>query len=44
MTSCRFRGLNIWKAAPLVIEKLREHGCLFATHDITHSYSALLAP
>ncbi len=33
-----FGGLNIWKAAPLVIEKLREHGRLFATHDITHSY------
>jgi isoleucyl-tRNA synthetase len=33
-----FGGLNIWKAAPLVIEKLREHGRLFSTHDITHSY------
>jgi isoleucyl-tRNA synthetase len=33
-----FGGLNIWKAAPLVIDKLREHGRLFATHDITHSY------
>ena len=33
-----FGGLNIWKAAPLVIEKLREHGRLFATHDILHSY------
>jgi isoleucyl-tRNA synthetase len=33
-----FGGLNIWKAAPLVIEKLREHGRLFATHDIVHSY------
>ena len=33
-----FGGLNIWKAAPLVIDKLREHGRLFATHDIAHSY------
>jgi len=33
-----FGGLNIWKAAPLVIDKLREHGRLFATHDILHSY------
>jgi len=33
-----FGGLNIWKAAPLVIEALREAGRLFATHDIVHSY------
>ncbi|MEP6965665.1 MAG: class I tRNA ligase family protein, partial [Polaromonas sp.] len=33
-----FGGLNIWKACPLVIEKLREHDRLFATHDILHSY------
>ncbi|MEO8013128.1 MAG: isoleucine--tRNA ligase [Polaromonas sp.] len=33
-----FGGLNIWKAAPLVIDKLREHNRLFATHDIVHSY------
>ena len=33
-----FGGLNIWKAAPLVIEKLQEHGRLFATESITHSY------
>jgi len=33
-----FGGLNIWKAAPLVIEKLREQSRLFATHDIVHSY------
>ena len=33
-----FGGLNIWKAAPLVIEKLREHGRLFATENISHSY------
>ena len=33
-----FGGLNIWKAAPLVIDKLREQDRLFATHDIVHSY------
>jgi isoleucyl-tRNA synthetase len=33
-----FGGLNIWKAAPLVIEALRDAGRLFATHDIVHSY------
>jgi isoleucyl-tRNA synthetase len=33
-----FSGLNIWKAAPLVIEKLREHDRLFATENIVHSY------
>ena len=33
-----FGGLNIWKAAPLVIDKLREHNRLFATETITHSY------
>ncbi|MFZ3140063.1 isoleucine--tRNA ligase [Polaromonas sp.] len=33
-----FGGLNIWKAAPLVIERLAEHGRLFATETITHSY------
>jgi len=33
-----FGGLNIWKAAPLVIDKLREHGRLFTTLDIAHSY------
>ncbi len=33
-----FGGLNIWKAAPLVIDKLREHDRLFATYDIVHSY------
>ncbi len=33
-----FGGLNIWKAAPLVIEKLRQHERLFATENITHSY------
>ena len=33
-----FGGLNIWKAAPLVIERLQEHNRLFATENITHSY------
>ena len=33
-----FGGLNIWKAAPLVIDVLRGHGRLFATETITHSY------
>ena len=33
-----FGGLNIWKAAPLVLDKLRDHGRLFATENILHSY------
>ncbi|MCY7369713.1 MAG: isoleucine--tRNA ligase, partial [Polaromonas sp.] len=33
-----FGGLNIWKAAPLIIDTLREHGRLFATENIQHSY------
>ncbi|HYW56762.1 MAG TPA: isoleucine--tRNA ligase [Polaromonas sp.] len=33
-----FGGLNIWKAAPLVIEALRDAGSLFGTENITHSY------
>ncbi len=33
-----FGGLNIWKAAPLIIDKLREHDRLFATQNIEHSY------
>ena len=33
-----FGGLNIWKAAPLVIDKLRAHDRLFATVNIEHSY------
>jgi isoleucyl-tRNA synthetase len=33
-----FGGLNIWKACPIVIETLREHGRLFATENIVHSY------
>ncbi len=33
-----FGGQNIWKAAPVIIDTLREHGRLFATETITHSY------
>ena len=33
-----FGGLNIWKANPVVIEKLREVGSLLADAKINHSY------
>ena len=33
-----FGGMHIWKAAPVVLETLREHGRLLATQDIVHSY------
>ena len=33
-----FGGLNIWKAAPLVIDKLKGAGRLMTTETITHSY------
>jgi isoleucyl-tRNA synthetase len=33
-----FGGENIWKAAPKVIEVMREAGRLFATEPLTHSY------
>ena len=33
-----FGGLNIWKACPVIIDTLREHDRLMATHEITHSY------
>ena len=33
-----FGGLNIWKAAPLIIETIRDAGRLFATETISHSY------
>jgi isoleucyl-tRNA synthetase len=33
-----FGGLNIWKAVPVIIEKIKEAGRLFATETITHSY------
>jgi isoleucyl-tRNA synthetase len=33
-----FGGLNIWKACPVIIESLREHGRLMATQPIVHSY------
>jgi isoleucyl-tRNA synthetase len=33
-----FGGQNIWKAAPVIVDALRDAGRLMATHDITHSY------
>ncbi len=33
-----FGGMNIWKAAPEILAKLREVGCLMADAKITHSY------
>ena len=33
-----FGGQHIWKAAPVIIDTLREAGRLFATQAITHSY------
>ncbi|MDD5335963.1 MAG: isoleucine--tRNA ligase [Rhodoferax sp.] len=33
-----FGGMNIWKAAPLVIDALRDAGRLFASSDLVHSY------
>ncbi len=33
-----FGGLNIWKANPLVVDKLREVGALFHVEKFTHSY------
>ena len=33
-----FGGMHIWKAAPVIIEALRDAGRLFATSDLTHSY------
>ena len=33
-----FGGQHIWKAAPVVLETLREHGRLLASKDIVHSY------
>ncbi len=33
-----FGGLFLWKAAPVVIEALRDAGRLFATQNIEHSY------
>ncbi|GAB4441734.1 MAG: isoleucine--tRNA ligase [Rhodocyclaceae bacterium] len=33
-----FGGMNVWKANPAVIEKIRETGCLFASSRIVHSY------
>jgi isoleucyl-tRNA synthetase len=33
-----FGGLNIWKAAPLIKDALRDAGRLFASSSLTHSY------
>ena len=33
-----FGGLNIWKAAGPILEKLQQVGALFASNEITHSY------
>lgn len=33
-----FGGQHIWKACPVIIDTLREHGRLMATERITHSY------
>ena len=33
-----FGGQNIWKAAPVIIDTLRQAGRLMATETITHSY------
>ena len=33
-----FGGLNIWKAAPLIADALRDAGRLFATSTLVHSY------
>ena len=33
-----FGGMNIWKAVPVIIGKIKEAGRLFATETITHSY------
>ncbi|SCC95320.1 isoleucyl-tRNA synthetase [Thiomonas sp. X19] len=33
-----FGGMQIWKAAPVITDALRQAGRLFATRDILHSY------
>ncbi len=33
-----FGGMNIWKAAPVIIDAIRDAGRLFATQTISHSY------
>ncbi len=33
-----FGGMNVWKANPLIIEKLAEVGSLFCASEIVHSY------
>ena len=33
-----FGGMNVWKAAKPIIDKIAEAGCLFASGEIVHSY------
>jgi isoleucyl-tRNA synthetase len=33
-----FGGLHIWKANPVIVDKLQEVGALFSHEKITHSY------
>ncbi len=33
-----FAGQYIWKANPVIVDLLRDHGVLLASEDITHSY------
>ncbi|MBK9350795.1 MAG: isoleucine--tRNA ligase [Sulfuritalea sp.] len=33
-----FGGMFVWKANPLIIDKIAETGCLFASSEIVHSY------
>ncbi len=33
-----FGGMFVWKANPVIIEKIAETGCLFASSEIIHSY------
>ncbi len=33
-----FGGMNVWKAGPVIVEKLAEVGSLFAGGEIVHSY------
>jgi isoleucyl-tRNA synthetase len=39
-----FGGLNVWKANPVIVEKLREVGALFASSTDHPQLHALLAP
>ncbi|HRQ56812.1 MAG TPA: isoleucine--tRNA ligase [Azoarcus taiwanensis] len=33
-----FGGMNVWEAAPTILAKLEEVGCLLASGSLTHSY------